>query len=308
MSLKSFIKSILDSTELILLIAIILPLIFIIDVNPIKFSIEIILGIVMFLSIRPFFEQKSDTNAVRKDTKGVVISLLLNYVLLSGAYLLFALIFFPVSSDYFIGYILLAIISPAVSIVPLCYLTKCDIRVADKALVIGFFLALIIIPASLYFVFGNNINFMLLARALFIIILIPLFLAYLTRNAHSKIFSYTKMLTNILIGLIVFIVVSLNRSTLININDINIVHIFVINVTVIFVLGLTVYFFSRRFVPEMDAIDYSLYATQKNEATGLAIALVMFTSNTAIPLIVALVVQFLYFIVFERFVISKTIY
>lgn len=300
------IKSIFESTELILLIAIVLPLLMAVNVIFIKSWIEICLGIVMFLSIRPFFKQKSEINEAHKNFKGIVVSLLLNYVILSGAYLFLASFFFPTTSEYFIGYILLAIIPPAVSIVPLCYLTKCNIKVADTALVIGYLSALVIIPLTMYLVFGSNINLMLLLRSLLILILIPMFLAYITRNKNNSVFNYTKIITNILIGVVVFIVISLNRATFLNIRESNVMNVFIINILVIFILGLIVYFVSRKFVSELDAIDYSLYATQKNEATGLAIALAFFSSNTAVPLIVALVMQFSYFIIFERFIISKT--
>ncbi|MGV8086278.1 MAG: hypothetical protein ACP5N1_01480 [Candidatus Woesearchaeota archaeon] len=257
----------------------------------------------MFFSIRPFFTQKND---IKKNSKGIIISLLINYVLLSGAYLLFASLFFPTSSDYFIGYVLLAIVPPAVSIVPLCYLTKCDMKIADTALVIGYFMALIIIPTTVYLMFGSGINFLILIRSLTTIILLPIFLAYVTRNVHSKIFDYTKIINNILIGLIVFMVVSVNRKTLLNVTDTNIITIFIINILIIFILGLGVYYISKRYVADNDAIDYSLYATQKNEATGLTIALLMFSANTAIPLIIALVLQFVYFMIFERFIINPT--
>jgi BASS family bile acid:Na+ symporter len=307
MSIKLLIRSVLESTEFILLVAIVIPLLFVVNMTSIRFYTEIIFGIVMFLSIRPFFKQKSNFT-LTKNIKGVFISLLINYVLLSGIYLLFGLIFFSASSEYFIGYILLAIVPPAIAIVPLCYLTKCDINVADKSLVLGYFLALIIIPASLYLIFGNDLNFILLARSLILLILLPIFLAYITKNVNSAIFNYTKIINNILLGLVVFTIISINRSTLLNMHDINIIYVFIMNLLIIFALGLIVYFVSKKFVSRKDAIDYSLYATQKNEATGLAIVLLMFNNYVAIPLIIALVVQFLYFIFFERFVLSNSVF
>jgi predicted Na+-dependent transporter len=104
--------------------------------------------------------------------------------------------------------------------------------------------------------------------------------------------------------MIVLISISLNRSLLLNVFDAEIRTIILICVLAIFVLGLATYYLGRKLSSEIDAIDYSLYVTQKNEATGLAMAILMFNSTVAIPLIIALVVQFLYFIVFERFVIK----
>ena len=303
----SYLKSLFERTELVLLIAVIVPLIFNINVHFLESWISFILGIVMFLSIRPFFSQK--INALR-DWKKILLSILLSYVLLSGVYLFVASLFFPLSSDYFIGFLLLAIVPPAVSIIPLCYLTKCDIKVADTAIFVSYLLALIIIPLTSYLVFGKNFDFLQLLSSLAVIIVVPTILAYFSRHSKSKIFSYTKLLTGLLIGLVLLISVSLNRSSLLNVADVGIRHILFINLGVIFGLGLLTYYISKKFVSQGDAIDYMLYATQKNEATGIAIALVLFNHAVAIPLISAVVVQFLFFIFFERFVLrhydSKT--
>ncbi len=295
-------KHLFERTELILLIAIVLPLLIAVNVTSMKSWLEIILGIVMFLSIRPFFKKKQN---LKQDWKKVLISISLNYVLLSFAYLLLASIFFPLNSDLYIGYILLAIVPPAVSIVPLCYLTKCDIKVADKAIFLGYLLSLIIIPVSSYLIFGKNFDFLRLTKSLLIIILIPTLLAYFSRKVESKVFDYTKVITGLLIGLIVFITVSLNRSLLLDIHNPDIIKILIVNLIVIFSLGLIVYYVSKRLVPKGDAIDFTLYATQKNEATGIAIALVLFNSTVAIPLVFSIVIQFLFFIVLEKWVIKE---
>jgi len=296
-------KSILESTELILLVAIILPIIFSIDVGVFKSSVNILLSVIMFFSIRPFFSQKFD---MRKDGKGVVTSILLNYVLLSGVYLLLASLFFPVSSDYFKGYILLAIIAPAVSIGPLCFLTKCDMKIADTAIFISYLLSLIIIPVASILIFGKGFDFMLLIQALILLIVIPFILAYFARNATWKIFDFSKVITNFLLGGIVLISISINRLVFLDVLNPVILKIFVINILAIFGLGLLVYFISRRFVPEMDAIAYSLYATQKNEGTGIVLALLLFSSQTVIPIIIALVLQFIYFMIFKRIILRNS--
>jgi len=292
----------LEKTELVWAVAIILPLIFVFKADLASSWIELTLGTVMFLSIRPFFKQNS---GIVKDWKKILFSILLNYILLSGAYILVASIFFPSTSEYFIGYILLAIVPPAVSIIPLCYLTKCDIKVADTAIFLGYALALIIIPISTISLFGSQVNFLMLVGTLSFVIIIPLILAYITRKSSSKVFDYTKIFTNILIGIIIFTTVSVNRSMLLNISDPSILKMLAISFGIVFIMGFAAYFIGRRIVPEMDAINYSLYATQKNEATGITLALVMFTHATAIPLILALVTQFIYFIVLERIVMRN---
>ncbi|MBW2967419.1 hypothetical protein KY362_02945, partial [Candidatus Woesearchaeota archaeon] len=126
--MKNPIVRFFERTELILILGIALALILNIDTSRFKEFIEIGLGIVMYLSLKPFMGKRFHfRNRILEFAKPVLI----NYILLSGAYVAMAYLFFGTKHDFFTGYILIAIIPPAISIIPFCYISKCDAETAD---------------------------------------------------------------------------------------------------------------------------------------------------------------------------------
>ncbi|HIH31276.1 TPA: hypothetical protein HA235_01075 [Candidatus Woesearchaeota archaeon] len=291
-------RNIFDKTEVLLVLAIILGLIIGLKA---RISIDIPLGIVMFFSIRPFFRHKFD---FKKKYKFIILSVLLNYVLLSGVYVLLSSIFFGQINFYLIGFLIVACVPPAIAIVPFCYLTKCDPETADASLFSAFVLGIFLMPLSLFLLFGENIDMLLLLRVMLIIIIIPGIFAYLLRDRKSKVFNYTKSITNICLALVLFIAVSVNREVFFTLNR-NVLLSYFISFLAIFGTGLIVYFIAKLNFEKSEAINFSLYASQKNVGTAIAIALLIFNPVVAVPAVIALVVQFLYFLVFERIVLKN---
>lgn len=294
------IKDIFSSTEFVLILAIFLGLLLKADAS-LKMFIDYLLGIMMFFSIRQFFKHKLN---IRERYKSIFISVLLSYVLLSGLFLLFGSLFFKPLSPYHIGFILLAIIPPAISIVPLCYATKCDPETADASLFLSFLLSLLIIPLTMYALFHQSLDVWILVKIMLTIIVVPLILAFLFRKVKSSIFNYTKIITNICLGFVLLIAVSLNRNAFF-VFDSTMLKIYVAVALAIFGSGLLVYYISKKYFSMPEAINFSLYASQKNEGTALAIAVLMFTPATVIPVVIALVMQFIFFVILKKYVISK---
>jgi BASS family bile acid:Na+ symporter len=295
------VNDILKKTELILISSIILGLSVSLTADIFRTFIDYILGIVMFFSIRPFFQHEFN---IHTRFKSILLSILFNYGLLSGLFLIFASLFFEPLTPFYISFILLAVVPPAISIVPLCYLTQCDPETADASLFASFFLSLIIIPTALSFIFGKSINILMLIRVIMVIIVIPIILAYFSRKSENRIFDYTKSISNVCIGLVIFIVISSNRSVFFIFNT-DIIKIYIAVIISIFGGGLLVYYVTKRFFSRAESINFSLYASQKNEGTALAIAVLFFTPSTIVPIIIALVCQFIYFMIFKKFVMSK---
>jgi predicted Na+-dependent transporter len=298
--MRFLIKEWLEKTEWIFAAAIILPFILALNVKDFKFLIEASLGVVFFFSIRPFFMHKF---VLRENLTGIINSNLINYVLHSGVYLLLATLFLA-SDGLWTGYLLLAIAPPAISIVPMCYLSKCDPEVADSAIFVGYLLSLIIIPTALFVMYGKTIDFMILAKVMLVLIIIPGLLSFAFRKSKSKIFSYGKAITNVCIGMAIFISISLNRGAFLDFSNPEIGYIYLINFIAIFVTGFIVYHaFKKKSGPER-AINYGLYASQKNAGMSITIGLLLFIPITAIPAIVTMAMQFAFFIFFEKVILK----
>lgn len=296
----SLFRDFFSKTELVFILSIILGLILTLNYVSWKFAVNYLLGIVMFFSIRPFFQHRFN---IHEKAKYVVMSILLNYVVLSGVYVLLASLFFSNTSPYFIGFVLISLVPPAIAIVPLCYFTKCDPETADSSLFLSFLLSLIILPLTMYIIFGKSLNMWELIKILLIIIVIPGILAFFTRKSKFDMFRYTKPVTNVCLGLVLFIAVSLNKDLFFNMTS-YILRVYLVVILAVFGTGFLVYYLSKRFFNKAESINFSLYASQKNVGTAIAIALLMFNPLVAVPAIIALVMQFIYFIIFERFVLK----
>lgn len=299
--MKPLVLRILERTEIVLMAAIMLPLLMAVDVTGLKVLIEIGLGIVMYFSLRPFLGSRFQ---IKNGKMELVIPIIINYALLSLAYVVLAYIFFGTAHDFFIGYILIAITPPAVSIIPFCYMSLCDPETADIPVFVSFLLSIFIIPAVLFSLYGKTIDVQTLIRVITIIMLIPAFLAYKTHKSRSRLFDYSKAAINVCLAAVIFISMSLNRAVFLGFTNKDVIYVYIINAIVIFGLGLLVYAASRKLFPK-DAVAHTFYATQKNVGTSITLGIFLFNPDTAVPAIIALAMQFIYFIFFEQVFVKR---
>ncbi len=288
-------RKVFEQTDIVIILAIICG--FILPVTHFKI-IDILLGIIFFLSVRSFFKHPL---TISQKIPRITSAFVLNYVVLSGIYVLAGLLFFR-QSFLFDGYILLAIVPPAIAIVPLCTLTKCDIESTDVALFVSYIASLFIVPLSILFIYHSSFDLWILLRVIGFVMIIPGILAYLARNSTHSIFNYSKSIVNILFGVILYTGIALNRELIFSAPR-DVLTVFVVNVIIVFGLGFGAYLIGKHLFKKSDAIMYGLYASHKNVSTSIAIAILLFTPTVALPSVVSLILQFVFFIVFERFLI-----
>ncbi len=277
----------------------VLPFILPLDVNNFKFVIELVLAIIMFFSIKSFFVHKF---VLARNVKPMAASVFFNYILFPA--ILLALAFLLLKNEaLLIGYVLIAIVPPAISIIPLCYLSKCNLQVADSSIFVSYLLSLAIIPVTLLALYGKSVEFMLIARVLFVVIVLPTFISYIFRRSTASIFSYSKAIVNLCMGILLFVSVQLNRDAFLDFSNPEMIYVYLINFLAIFGTGILVYHFTKQISGFRNAVNYTLYATQKNTGTSITLALALFNPLVAIPAIIIMVLQFLYFIVFEKIII-----
>ena len=298
--IMNIIKKIFERTEIVFFVALLAALLIPVNMSAWKLSIEIALGVVMFFSIRPFFRHEFN---VHKNIKHVITSIVFNYVLLSAVYLIAAWFIIGTQNEYFIGYVLIAIVPPAISIIPLCYLTQCDAESADAAIFVSYAIAIILIPLALFIIFKKSFDFLILIKIILILIIIPMLAAWASAKSKNNLFNYTKSITNSCLGFIIFISIEINRHIFLDFNNPTLVRIYLIDFIAIFVLGAIVYTLSRMSTSHNEAINYSLYASQKNVGTAITLAIVLFHEYAAVPAIIALILQYIYFILLEKVLI-----
>jgi predicted Na+-dependent transporter len=293
------IKKLLERTEVVLAVALLLPFLLQVDVKSIKFLIEACLGIVFFFSIRPFFKHRF---SFAKNLNAIFASVAISYLLLSGVYLLLATLLLR-GSGLWTGYFLIAIVPPAISIVPMCYLSRCNPEVADSSIFVAYLLSLVIIPISLLLVYGKSVDFLVLARILLILMILPGVLSWSLRKSKSIVFRLSKAIINSCLGVVIFISVSLNKGAFFDFSNPQIIIIYLINFIAIFGTGFIVFHTLKHSSGFETAVNYGLYASQKNVGTSITIGLMLFAPTVAVPAIIALAMQFVFFILFERVIL-----
>ncbi|MBW2967418.1 hypothetical protein KY362_02940 [Candidatus Woesearchaeota archaeon] len=148
---------------------------------------------------------------------------------------------------------------------------------------------------------------MILIRIIVILLVVPMILAYMTCRSKSSIFSLSKAIINICLAGVIFISISLNRAIFFDLTNKDILYVYLISLAVIFGLGLLVYAASRKLFSD-DAVAYSFYATQKNVGASIAIGIFLFNTDTVVPAIITLAIQFIYFIIFEEVFVKKRLF
>jgi BASS family bile acid:Na+ symporter len=251
----------------------------------------------MFFSIKPLFKHQLH---IKKKLKQALFSVGLNYVFLSGFVLVMSFLLFE-PGDLLTGFIILAILPPAVSIMPLNFLLKGDSETAIIALFISYLIALVVLPLTFLFVFKQVFDIILLLRVILVIMVLPFMAAYLTRKMTHKVFSYGKALINLFLGGIIIFAVSVNRESILSFTpDLGNVYLLSASIPV---FGLLVYYLAKD-KDKPAAINYSLYTVVKNRGLGLALALFFFSNQVAIPSIIGLITEVVYFIIFKKFIVK----
>jgi len=87
-------------------------------------------------------------------------------------------------------------------------------------------LSLFIIPGVLYLLFGKTVDFNALGKILAFIIIIPMYLAYKTYKSGSKVFNFEKPITNVCLGIIIFISMSINRDVFLSFSFDGILYVY----------------------------------------------------------------------------------
>ena len=116
-----------------------------------------------------------------------------------------------------------------------------------------------------------------------------------------KVFNYGKAVINAFLGGIIIIAVSVNRESILNFTP-GLGNVYLISVSIT-IFGLLVYYLAKD-SGKPAAINYSLYTVLKNRGLGLALALFFFSNQVAIPSIIGLITEVIYFIIFKKFILK----
>jgi len=219
---------------------------------------------------------------------GSFSGMILNYGLLSG--IIIALSSTLADESLRNGFIVMAAVPPAISILPMTRLLKGDVRLSLYSEVLSYLVSLVLMPGIIYLFAGKTgVDPVDLAEIALLLILFPAlvsrFIRFLPLNPVFPI--------NIGFFLVTYTVIGLNQATLWN----NIESLAPIALARTFGIGIAIYLAamlagksaSRR-------ISYTLLGSSKNLGLAAVVAMMLFGPEAGVPSAVCTLAETAYFI------------
>ncbi len=245
----------------------------------------------MNVSLRSVFSFK---NKFRK----VLACLIINYFVLAGLIIILAHVFFTTDIDLRNGFIIMATVPSAISIIPFTNLCRGDTELATSVITIMYLLTPVLTPLlMLIFLDFSGVNLWNLFILNIEIIAFPLFLSRILLMAGSnKVPQWIKdFIVNIAVFFLVYSVIGINQSVFASGQQF-LFLVFLISLLRTFGSGLSVKFFAEKLGADRGTvIPLAMFASFKNMTLTTTFALTLFTARSSIPAAVSIPLEILFF-------------
>ncbi|MEM4397556.1 MAG: hypothetical protein QW757_02945 [Candidatus Woesearchaeota archaeon] len=222
-------------------------------------------------------------------------------------FFIFLLSYFFISDiDFRNGFLLMAIVPCAISIIPYTRILKGNVLLSTISLYFNYFISLFLTPFLIWFFFKEQISLFPLLRTIFLLVFIPLILSRILEHIDKKYFKYffisnDKIIINFLFFIMVYSFIGLNIKNISAFENIKEI-VFLLFFKTLF-LGLILFFIFNKFkkISEEEKISYILFANFKNIGYAIVLALTLFNKETALPSVLALFFDNFLFIIYSFF-------
>jgi BASS family bile acid:Na+ symporter len=254
-------------------------------------ALTVILTIALLRFPRGFFRRQ------RPFLSGAIWGNLMNYLIL-GNLIIMASYFLIREEGFWIGMVLIAAAPPATTIIPLGNILRIDKQSMFSGMA-GTYLGAVLIAPLIGYGFLKFIPLddpMSLILAIFMLILLPLFLSWLAVNEDwdKLIEDYKGPITDGCFFVIFYALVSSTRYMIIH-RPLDVVFMFVIAAISTFLLGFIINLLGNYYGASKEKISSLVFlGTMKNYALAGAIALNVFNKQAALPALVFSIVTFVY--------------
>ena len=130
---------------------------------------------------------------------------------------------------------------------------------------------------------GFGVSVFDVLKALVLMIILPLLISRLCKRLPDSIFSSSKSITNICLGLIAYTIIGLNQPTIFS-DTISLFPLMIVNFLTTFGTGLSVYFTAKKLGVKYErVVSYTLFAGFKNGGMTAAVAISLVSTAAALP-------------------------
>ncbi len=284
-------KNLLEQTWLVFLAAIVIALIYPDISSILEPYLTFILILLMAFSARNVnLKDLLD----KKIIKNAFVMSLFNYLILSSVIILVGLFVDP---KYFPGFVLMAAVPTAISVIPYTQLLRGSKHASTAGLIVTYLVSLIFTPLIIYAFFGKGIDIKELVEKIIMLVFVPLILGPALKKIDHKVKEHEKKITNIIFFILTYSFIGLNQSTIVN-------KFFSLKLVLLalflrtFVLSSVVYFLTKKYGKL--GISYTLFASFKNLGYATILALALFGKEASLPTTIGMIFETLTFIILER--------
>lgn len=232
-----------------------------------------------------------DFTSLKTMPQAILISLLLNYVVMGGIILLMAWLLIE-DAELWTGFVVLAVVPPAVAVAPFSYVLGGDIFFSIVGMTGAYLAALVVMPAIMVLLLGvdffDPISLLLILVELIIIPVVASRILLFTK-LDQRIEKWRGTIVNWSFFITLFTIIGLNRQAFFG--DFGVLfRIVIIAIAISFVLGYIIELTTRALqVNKATGISLSLMGTLKNYGLASGILLTLFSDRAAIPVSVCTV-------------------
>jgi predicted Na+-dependent transporter len=263
--------------------------------QPLQWLITPSLVVAMTLALRNL-----DFTAIRKGeyAKPVFTALSMHYVvqnviILSAAFILVK------DFDYLAGFIVMAAVPPAVSVVPFTYLLEGDYYTSTIAEVLAYLISLVFTPLLIMVFLGSLVNISYLLQLLVVLIVLPMAVSRVIARVKSGAWKYSKSVITLSFGLITYLIVGLNHETITS-TPMSLTPVLTVVILKTFISATMIYHISKKLGAGHRAITYTLFTSHKNNGAAAVMALTLISVKAALPMAFAAIAEVTYIILLQQ--------
>jgi bile acid:Na+ symporter, BASS family len=200
--------------------------------------------------------------------------------------------------DIWIGFVLVALVPPAVAVIPFTSILGGNISYTMAGTVASYLAALIIMPCAFLILLGADFSATpKLTTIMVLLIALPVVLSRIMvkTGIHGRIAPHHGPITNWGFFIVLYTLVGLNQKTIFS-DPLMLIPVAAILFVTTFVLGFLIEWIGRRLkIGEKDLVSLVLLGTMKNQGIAGGLALSLFTREAALPSAVSAIFLILFF-------------
>lgn len=234
-----------------------------------------------------------------------VASLLAINLIVFSSLLIMASILFIDNIDFRMGIIALAVVPPAIGVVPLSAINKGDINISIVTEFIAYLVCLVYTPIMLWIMFGGLIDIFEIVKILLLLIIVPFILSRAIRriNEKSKKINF-KTIISVLIGLSIYTAIAISRDIIFTEWRAMLI-ILLLMIVLHFPIGAGIFHITKKMgIIRKERIEYVLFGTMKNGNMALSFSLMLIGPAAAVPLAISSAV-FGFYVPFLSYLFEK---